>query len=69
MVCAVKFPPFVNPVNEPSPQRIKLLTAAIRRTWSPQRRASRALHGRKRAENMTGVSQVARRWLNLVEHH
>ena len=38
------------PVEAPSPQRIRQLTAAIRKTWSPQVRASRAVQGRKPVE-------------------
>jgi hypothetical protein len=49
MVCAAKF---VSPVFEPSPQHIKEMTAAIRKTWSPKVRASRAVQGRKRVETM-----------------
>jgi hypothetical protein len=49
MVCAAKF---VSPVFEPSRRHIKQMTAAIRKTWSPQVRASRAVQGRKRVEVM-----------------
>jgi hypothetical protein len=50
MVCAAKF---VSPVFEPSPQHIKHMTAAIRKTWSPKVRASRAVQGRKHVDVMT----------------
>jgi hypothetical protein len=50
MVCASKA---VSPILEPSPEHIKQMTAAIRKTWSPQVRASRAVQGCKRVEIMT----------------
>ena len=50
MVCAAKF---VSPVFGLSPQHIKQMTAAIRKTWSPHVRSSRAVQGRKRVEMMT----------------
>jgi hypothetical protein len=49
MVCTAKF---VSPAFEPSPQLIKQMTSAIRKTWSPQVRASRTVQGRKRVEIM-----------------
>jgi hypothetical protein len=57
MVCQVKPETPVHPCHmpaaTPSPQNIKELTAAIRKTWSPQVRASRPVQGRKRVEIMT----------------
>jgi hypothetical protein len=47
MVCVAKL---ASPAFEPSPRHIKRMTAAIRKTWSPQVRASRAVQGRKRVE-------------------
>jgi hypothetical protein len=56
MVCQVQpraeVHPSHVPVEAPSPQRIRQLTAAIRKTWSPQVRASRAVQGRKPVEIM-----------------
>jgi hypothetical protein len=50
MVRAAKF---VSPIFEPSPQHIRQTTAAIRKTWSPKVRASRAVQAQKHVEIMT----------------
>jgi hypothetical protein len=55
MVCAAKF---VSSVFEPSPKDIKRITAAIRKTWSPKVRASRAVQGRKRVEIMSVAARA-----------
>jgi hypothetical protein len=66
MVCATKF---VSPVFEPSLQHIKQMTAAIRKGWSPQTRASRAVQGRKQVEIMTVSARALFNGLGLDEHH
>jgi hypothetical protein len=66
MVCAAKF---VSPVFEPSLQRIKKMTAAIRNTWSPQTRAGRAVHGHKRVEIMMVAAEALFSARGLDGHH
>jgi hypothetical protein len=66
MVCAAKF---VSPVFEPSPQQIKLMTAAIRKAWSPKVRAGRAVRGRKRVEIMMVSAEALFNAGGLDGHH
>ena len=66
MVCAAKR---ASPAFEPSPQHIKQMTAAIRKTWSPQVRTSRAVQGRKRVEIARVSVRALFNGLGRDEHH
>ena len=66
MVCAAKL---VSPAFEPSPQLIEQMTAAIRKSWSPQTRASRAVQGRKRVEVMMVSAEALFNGRGIDGHH